>query len=173
MSRKLNVEDKIAPNLYSTHDILKAMTEFYEEALPQTGHSVSHKWFNIRLFLLFLACSAGLYGQFGAKFPIDYWLIAACVSGYFCFSGMVTLVDYFVIQGSSFVVKDKTGDVFVKLAMNKGESHVTMSLRRGVESQDFKVNIDKLFDVEGNLLQTLTLNVFNQNITAFTRKKNN
>ena len=27
------------------------------------------KWSNIRLFVMFLACSAALYGQFGVKFP--------------------------------------------------------------------------------------------------------
>lgn len=68
-NRKFDVEEKVAVNLYSTHDILRSMTEFYEEALPQVGQAVTQKWSNIKLALMFVACSAGLYGQFGAKFP--------------------------------------------------------------------------------------------------------
>lgn len=31
MSPKVNVEEKVAANLYSSHDVLKAMNEFLEE----------------------------------------------------------------------------------------------------------------------------------------------
>jgi hypothetical protein len=81
-SRKINVEDKKASNVYSRIDIVKAVTEFLEEvrphsfrvsiflkALPQVGKPLNMKWSNIRLTLMFAACAASLYGQFGTKFP--------------------------------------------------------------------------------------------------------
>lgn len=59
----------------------------------------------------------------------------------------------------------------VGIAMGKGESHVTMSFRRGQHAEKFKVEIDKLFDEEGVLLQTPTLNVFETHYNSFLGKK--
>ena len=101
----------------------------------------------------------------------DKLILALCVGTYFLLSGIVTLLDYTVIKGTNFVVKDKGGDVHVGIAMGKGESHVTMSFRRGTQSEKFKVEIEKLFDEEGVLLQTPTLNVFESNYSAFLGKK--
>ena len=81
-------------------------------------------------------------------------------------------MDWFVVKDSNFLVKDsKAGDVFVGLKMKKGESHVTMKLRDSKHDTEYKVEIDKLFDVEGTLLQTATLNMFNQHYSAFTKKE--
>ena len=55
--------------------------------------------------------------------------------------------------------------------MDKGDSHALMSFRRGTQAQEFKVEIEKLFDVEGVLLQTPTLNVFEANLNTFLSKK--
>ena len=95
--------------------------------------------------------------------------IGLCVGAYFLLSGLVSLVDYFIIKESCLVIKDKSGDIFVGLSMKRGESRVTMTLRRGSQKDEFKVDIDKLFDEEGTLLQTPTLNVFNQNVSAFVK----
>ena len=97
--------------------------------------------------------------------------LAMCVAGYFFLSGVVSLLDFIVFKGSAFVVKDKGGDVFFGVKMNKGESHAVMTFRRGAETQDFRVEIDKLFDVEGVLLQSPTLAVFESNFTAFLSRK--
>jgi hypothetical protein len=80
-------------------------------------------------------------------------------------------MDWFVVKDSNFLIRDsKTGDVFVGLKMKKGDSHVTMRLRNSSNDAVFKVEIDKLFDVEGNLLQAATLNMFNQHYATFTQK---
>lgn len=84
------------------------------------------------------------------------------------FSSIVGLLDYFVIKGSSVVIADKGGDVFVGLEMKKGQSHVTMTLRRNKQSRkEYKVDISKLFDEEGVLLQTPTLAVLMDNLASF------
>jgi hypothetical protein len=101
----------------------------------------------------------------------DQLVLAACVATYFMFSGLVSLLDYFIVKGSALVVRDKAGDVFVGVKMNKGESHAVMTFRRGTASQDFKVQIEKLFDTEGVLLQTATLNVFESNFSSFLSRK--
>lgn len=134
---------------------------------------------------MFVACAAALYGQFEAKFPkyapylsihfhislSDKIALAACVLTYFALSGVVTLLDYTVLKKTSFIVKEKDGDVHVGVRMDKGDSHALMSFRRGTQAQEFKVEIEKLFDVEGVLLQTPTLNVFEANLNTFLSKK--
>jgi hypothetical protein len=80
-------------------------------------------------------------------------------------------MDYTIVKGTNFVVRDKQGDIFVGIRMNKGESHVVMSFRRGLQSQEFKVDISKLFDLEGVLLQTPALNVFEANLNTFNAAK--
>jgi len=113
-----------------------------------------------------------LYGQFGAKFPEDYWKIAVCVVAYFLLSGVVTLIDWFIVRDANFLIRDnKSGEVFVGLKMKKGESHVTLRLRNETRDSEYKMDIDKLFDVEGTLLQTATLNAFNHHYTSFTKKE--
>ena len=112
-----------------------------------------------------------MYAQFGLKFPDDYWSIALCVVTYFGLSGMVTILDYLVVKGSNFVVRDPKGDVFVCFQMRKGDSKATLSFRQGVKRSDAKVEIEKLFDTEGTLLQTATLNMFTQNLNAFIGQK--
>lgn len=76
-------------------------------------------------------------------------------------------MEYFITKGSVLVLRDKGVDVFVGLQMKDGESHVTMSLRRKERSEEYKVEIDKLFESNGVLNQTATLNVFNQNLASF------
>ena len=133
---------------------------------------------------MFLACAAALYGQFGAKFPTyvfrashsyisprDKLVLAACVLTYFALSGIVSLLDYTVLRKTSLVVRDKDGDIHVGVGMKKGQSHAWMSFRRGAKEEEFKVELDKLFEVEGVLLQTPTLNVFEANLSAFLSKK--
>jgi hypothetical protein len=106
-----------------------------------------------------------------SRFCSDKLVLASCVAGYFLLSGIVTLLDYMVFKGSAFVVKDKAGDVFFGVKMNKGESHAVMTFRRGAETQEYRVEIDKLFDVEGVLMQSPTLAVFETNFSAFLSKK--
>ncbi len=87
------------------------------------------------------------------------------------FSGIVTMLDYFIVKGSNFVIRDPKGDIFVGFEMRKGESKATLSMRQGTRKSQFKVEIEKLFDVEGTLLQTPTLNMFNQYLGNFSSSK--
>ena len=149
--------------VYNSHDSL--------QALPQAGIPLNQKWSNSRLLFLFLACSAAMYAQFGLKFPDDYWTLAACVGTYFLFSGVVTALDYFVVKESSFVVRDPKGDIFVGFQMRKGESKATLTFRQGQRKSESKIEIEKLFDTEGTLLQTPTLNMFTQSLASFSSTK--
>ena len=112
-----------------------------------------------------------MYAQFGLKFPDDYWTLAACVGTYFVLSGFVTALDYLVVKESNFVVRDPKGDIFVGFQMKKGESKATLNLRQGTRKSESKIEIDKLFDVEGTLLQTPTLNMFTQYLANFSSTK--
>ncbi len=94
--------------------------------------------------------------------------MASCVVGYFLFSGIVATLDYFIIKGSTVVIPDKAGEVFVGLEMKRGQSHATMTLRRKWKAgKEYKVDISKLFDEEGVLLQTPALAVLMDNLAAF------
>jgi|LauGreDrversion4_2_1035121.scaffolds.fasta_scaffold75859_3 hypothetical protein len=112
-----------------------------------------------------------MYAQFGLKFPDDYWTLALCVGTYFMLSGIVTMLEYLVVKGSNFVIRDPKGDIFVGFEMRKGHSHATLSMRQGSRKAQYKVEIEKLFDFEGSLLQTPTLNMFNQNLGNFSSSK--
>ena len=147
------------------------------------------RWSNLRLGVMFLACCAALYGQFGAAFPKyvfapNYFRllfretlkIAACVVVYFALSGIVTAMDYFILKDSNLVIKDNSvGEVFVGLTMRKGESHVTMSMRGKPGKEEFRVDIGKLFDTDGVLLQTPMMDLFVRNFNSFIKsdKKKN
>lgn len=93
--------------------------------------------------------------------------IGACVLTYFIMSGIVTAMDFFILKETNLVVNDKGGNVFVGLLMKKGDSHVTMVLRQTKRRQEYRVDIGKLFNTDGVLLQTPMLNVFTQNYNAF------
>lgn len=86
-------------------------------------------------------------------------------------SGIVTMLDYLVVKGSSFVIRDPKGDIFVGFEMRKGQSHATLTMRQGPRSSEYKVEIEKLFDFEGTLLQTPTLNMFNQYLGNFSSSR--
>jgi hypothetical protein len=102
-------------------------------------------------------------------------MLAMCVGAYFCLSGSITLMDYFFLKGSFLVVKDKRGEVFVHLAMRKGESNATMTFRRGNESEDYKVDLEPLFDSNGVVQQQSAIALFRQNFESFAKadKKKN
>lgn len=94
---------------------------------------------------------------------------------YFLLSGVVTLIDYFVVKGSSFVIADAQGGIHVGVVMKKGESKATLSFRRNLDEKEFKLDLDKLFDDEGTLFQTSTLNTFESHLATFSKsdKKKN
>jgi hypothetical protein len=94
---------------------------------------------------------------------------------YFILSGIVTLIDYLVLKESSLVLADSQGDIFVGVVMKKGESQATLSFRRGEDKKEYKLDLDKLFDDEGILLQNATMNTFDSHLSAFSKsdKKKN
>merc|ERR1719473_1826288 len=94
------MEEKRVATLYARTDLLKVISEYLSEAIPLAGHVEDHFWENIRILLCIACCSFGCYAQFGTKFPKDIPIIFVCVCGYFVFSGILGLIDYFVIKQS-------------------------------------------------------------------------
>ena len=89
---------------------------------------------------------------------------------YFILSGTVTAIDYLIMKSANVVLKDSTGNLFVGLAMKRSDSHVTLTIRQGLKRQEFRLEIDKLFDSDGVLIQSAMLNAFSQNLGLFKNK---
>ena len=88
---------------------------------------------------------------------------------YFILSGIVTLMDFFLLKETNFVIRDKPGDIFAGVNMRPSESHLTLTLRRGYSKEEYKLSLEKLFDEEGNLIQSTTLSTFEGHLTNFTK----
>merc|ERR1719213_675270 len=102
-----DIDEKKAGSLYAKTDLIKAMSEYLNDALPEVDHQEDHTYTNIRILLCMVCCAFGLYAQFGNKFPKDKHntdkdrlILAVCVMGYFVCSGVLTLFDYFIVKQS-------------------------------------------------------------------------
>lgn len=78
-------------------------------------------------------------------------------------------MDYTVLRETSFVLREKSGDIFAGINMKPAESHITLTLRREANREEYKLNIEKLFDEEGNLLQTSALSTFEGHLASFSK----
>mmetsp|Transcript_3854 Transcript_3854/g.5944 ORF Transcript_3854/g.5944 Transcript_3854/m.5944 type:complete len:181 (+) Transcript_3854:86-628(+) len=125
------VEESRVACLYCDTDLLKYVSEFLNEALPQAGFKESHMWGNIRMLVCFIGCAIATYGHFGCKFPTESIKMGCCALGYFAFSGLTTLVDWLVIKSSAIAVLDPAGGpvIFVDVNLPKFTTTMTMTFR--------------------------------------------
>merc|ERR1719478_1798598 len=107
----------------------------------------------MRILLCVACCGFGLYGQFGTKFPQDRMILGGCVVGYFLFSGILAVFDYFIVKSSVICIKIKDEAVHVDLNMQPFDDALEISLRSNKRSEDFKSSVAKYFDSEGWLRQ--------------------
>mmetsp|Transcript_7796 Transcript_7796/g.21370 ORF Transcript_7796/g.21370 Transcript_7796/m.21370 type:complete len:176 (-) Transcript_7796:124-651(-) len=145
------VEPKKAASLYSKTDLVKAITEWCTDALPLAGYEELHFWGNIRILLGFIGVSFGLYGQFGVKFPRDIVGLALCVVGYWITSGLMTLLDFFIMKSSVIRVKVGNETVFVDALIPSFSSDLTLTVRTLSKSASFKTEVGRYFDSDGYL----------------------
>merc|ERR1719436_1713738 len=103
------IETKKVSNLYSKTDLIKCISEYLNDALPRVGYVEDHFWTNIRIILCIVCCAFGCYAQFGTKFPQDRPTLFLCVVGYFAFSGILAIIDYWFIVMSVMCVKINEG----------------------------------------------------------------
>eukprot|EP00419_Tripos_fusus_P024332 CAMPEP_0172709104 /NCGR_PEP_ID=MMETSP1074-20121228/53387_1 /TAXON_ID=2916 /ORGANISM="Ceratium fusus, Strain PA161109" /LENGTH=183 /DNA_ID=CAMNT_0013532245 /DNA_START=71 /DNA_END=622 /DNA_ORIENTATION=+ len=145
------VDEKKVGSLYSKTDLMKVMSEYFNDALPRAGYVEDHFWINIRIMLCVACCGFGMYAQFGTKFPKDRHMLALCVAGYFIFSGVLALLDYWVISMSVMCIKVGEDSVFVDVNLPAFSHEVTLSLRSRAKKVSQKDSIGKYFDTEGIL----------------------
>merc|ERR1712187_636879 len=89
------IEDKTEGSLYARVDLLKAISEYFNDALPQLGFDEDHTWMNVRILLSMVCWAFGCYAQFATKFPKDRTVIFYCVSGDCTVHCMRALIDDF------------------------------------------------------------------------------
>jgi len=165
-----DVEPKKVSNLYSRTDILKAISEFFNEALPRMDYDEEHFWVNIRIILCIVCCSFGAYAQFMCKFPQDTLILGLCVAGYFFFSGVLALIDYFVIK-SSVMCMGLNGDaVFLDVTMPAFSGEVTLGLRSRDKEVTMKGSIAQFFDSEGYLSSENLMSEFTALVSKYEKE---
>eukprot|EP00413_Alexandrium_margalefii_P016054 CAMPEP_0204529538 /NCGR_PEP_ID=MMETSP0661-20131031/10120_1 /ASSEMBLY_ACC=CAM_ASM_000606 /TAXON_ID=109239 /ORGANISM="Alexandrium margalefi, Strain AMGDE01CS-322" /LENGTH=182 /DNA_ID=CAMNT_0051535569 /DNA_START=144 /DNA_END=692 /DNA_ORIENTATION=+ len=147
------LEEKRAASLYSKTDLLKVLADFFQDALPRVGFQEEHFWTNVRIILCIVCCSFGCYAQFGTKFPQDRPILAVCVAGYFAFSGILAIVDYWVINQSAMCISIAGDSVFIDLGLPTFSEELTMTLRSKSRKVSCKNSVGKYFDTEGVLRQ--------------------
>lgn len=145
-----------ALNLYSTQDVLKAISDTLEEAAPGQKWMVSNKYTDIRILLGLVACGIATYGHFGLKFPADLGLLGVCVLAYFLLSGVLFLWDYFVLKRSCLVLKQSASEsYFIDLWMESGSSDVRFAIRSSKTCKDIlseaTIALPKLFYSSGEV----------------------
>ena len=150
-------EERTAANPYSAYDLNKAITEYFEEALPKAGFKLSMFLSNVRLILMASACIGGLYSHFGCKFPRDHLWIGFFSLAYFLQSGIVSLIDYFLIKKSCAVFDDKvTGErVYLDVETPLQDSDLTMRLRSKKLTVSSAQPVGKYFYKDGRLDQKI------------------
>ena len=170
------IDDKKAGNLYSKTDLLKATSEFFNDALPRMGFQEDHFWTNIRIILCMICCSFGCYAQFVLKFPKDRLYIGGCVAGYFLFSGLVALIDMLVIKTSVICLKLSGETVFVDVTMLPFSQEMEIGLRTRIGPKkkaevSYKTSVGHYFDSDGYLGQEQILGEFLKLVKKFEKKQ--
>ncbi|CAJ1328065.1 unnamed protein product [Effrenium voratum] len=166
------VEDKKAGSLYSKTDLVKVVSEFFNDAIPRMGFQEDHFWTNIRIMLCIICCSFGCYAQFGLKFPKDRIYIGICVAGYFLFTGLVQLIDMLVIKTSVICLKVNGKTVFVDVTMLPFSHEMEIGLRTeiGLKKQavvSHKTSVGSYFDSDGYIGQEEILTEFLKLVDRF------
>merc|ERR1712050_711673 len=86
-------------------------------------------------------------------FPKDREILAVCVIGYFLFSGVLALLDYFVIQASVMCIKLGDDTVFVDVDLPTFSDQLTLKLRSSKKTEEHKSSVGNYFDTDGVLRQ--------------------
>mmetsp|Transcript_60289 Transcript_60289/g.111824 ORF Transcript_60289/g.111824 Transcript_60289/m.111824 type:complete len:176 (+) Transcript_60289:49-576(+) len=165
------IEPKKATNLYSKTDLVKALSEYLNDALPRGGFQEDHWWANIRIVICAICCSFGLYAQFGTKFPQDRLILGGCVLGYFSFSAVLYVIDYWVVKQSVMCLKLGGERVFVDIIMPSFSPEVTVMLRSSSRKESFKKSVKEYFDSDGFLRQENVFNDVTDLTKTFEKKK--
>jgi len=147
------IDEKKVGSLYSKTDLLKVIAEYLNDALPRVGYHEDHFWTNIRIILCIVCCSFGLYAQFGAKFPQDRIIMGCCVAGYFLFTGILSVIDYLVIQQSLICIKIGEQPVFIDVALPSYSPEMHITLRTWNKTVTHQTEVSKYYDWEGFLNQ--------------------
>eukprot|EP00747_Dinoflagellata_sp_TGD_P163554 gnl/TRDRNA2_/TRDRNA2_182335_c0_seq1.p1 gnl/TRDRNA2_/TRDRNA2_182335_c0~~gnl/TRDRNA2_/TRDRNA2_182335_c0_seq1.p1 ORF type:complete len:187 (-),score=39.97 gnl/TRDRNA2_/TRDRNA2_182335_c0_seq1:220-780(-) len=147
------IGEKRAGSLYSKTDLIKVVSEYINDVLPLIGYEEDHFWTNIRIILCIVCCGFGCYAQFGTKFPKDRMVLAACVVGYFVFSGVLYLIDYYIIKTSVMCIKVGELSVFVDVQLGQFNTELTMSMRTQGQNTEFKEDVSHYFDTNRILRQ--------------------
>merc|ERR1712187_416526 len=83
----------------------------------------------------------------------DREILAVCVIGYFVVSGILTLLDYFVIQASVMCIKLGNDTVFVDVDLPTFSEELTLKLRSSNKKEEHKCSVGRYFDTDGILRQ--------------------
>ena len=155
-------EEQVAGNLYSAFDVNKALCGFFEEAVPKAGLTLSMAISNLRILLMTGACACGIYAHFGCKFPTENMWIAIFAFLYFIQSGLVVLIDFFIVKSSCLIFIDKSSGnrVFLDIDKPKHDSSVTLRLRSPGCSVASTFDVGKFFNSNGVLEQKVTFSEF-------------
>eukprot|EP00812_Abedinium_dasypus_P008539 NODE_2293_length_960_cov_280.321547.p1 GENE.NODE_2293_length_960_cov_280.321547~~NODE_2293_length_960_cov_280.321547.p1 ORF type:complete len:221 (+),score=77.71 NODE_2293_length_960_cov_280.321547:3-665(+) len=145
------VDEKRVGNLYSKTDILKAMAEYYSDALPKHFEE-RHLWSYVRIGLCFCACLFGCYAQFVAKWQ-DRLVLVICVIGYFLFNCIATVLEYAVMKNSVMSLTIDGAPVFLDLDMKSFSKYLILSLRKAKRIATRSTDVATLFDSDGVLCQ--------------------
>jgi hypothetical protein len=165
-----DVEPKKVANLYSRTDILKAISEFFNDVLPRMDYEEEHFWVNIRIILCIVCCSFGAYAQFMTKFPKDSLILGLCVVGYFAFSGILALIDYQIIKTSVMCMRLNGDAVFLDVTMPAFSHEVTFVLRSRKKQVEIKGSIASYFDLEGYLSSESLMSEFTALVSKYEKE---
>jgi len=163
-------EPKKVPSLYSRTDVLKAISEFFNDVLPRMDYEEEHFWINIRIILCIVCCSFGAYAQFMTKFPQDTLVLGLCVAGYFAFSGILTLIDYKIIKTSVMCMRLNGDAVFLDVTMPAFSHEVTLGLRSRNKQVTAKGSIASYFDCAGYLSSESLMSEFTALVSKYEKE---
>ena len=84
----------------------------------------------------------------------DQIVIALCVAGYFSFTGLVSLIDFFVTKTSVLCIKVAGDSVFVDVTMQQFSSEIELGVRSlNGKKVTNKCSVGRFFDSDGYLHQ--------------------
>lgn len=141
-----------AKNPLSNVDVQKVLHEYLEAALSASDKLQQSMWLsNIRLLLMFSACAGGMYAHFGCKFQKDNFVIALFAVLYFIQSGIVQLMDWFIIKKAAGVVLINNQRVFLDAEAPTSDNNVTLRLRSQNFSVEIRKSVGEFFYADGRL----------------------
>merc|ERR1719210_1129978 len=121
----------------------------------------------MRIIVCIVCCAFGCYAQFMTKFPQDRSVLALCVCGYFAFSGILALIDYYFISFSVMCIKVNDKTVFIDVNIPTFSSEVTLTLRGREKKVSHKTSAGNYFDSKGFLRQEKLYGDFNMLMKKF------